>query len=325
MTDTLLDRLLIPTILLCGLVCLAGYLLTFALSRRLYRSAARPSIGLAELLKPLACGMLLGLVVLACRIGGGETVTSPTSPLATPFSGLLPALLSVSLAGICAGGWSVRPQLDRTPLAQADLVRRLCVAGNTHEDATARVAVRLALAAGYDPSTASDLMAAASLHDIGKSGIPDAILHKGGALDAAELRVMQSHTRIGHRMLAQSHEPMLDLAAEIALHHHERWDGAGYPAGLAGERIPLPSRAVALAETFDGLLSPHDGALAPSFEEIAGRLRQAAGTQFDPRLVALLLADLPGMLAARGGGSAIGGRHTGDGAFTWLRPDRIAV
>ncbi len=165
-------------------------------------------------------------------------------------------------------------------------------------------------------------MAAASLHDVGKSGIPEAILNKCGALDAGEQRAMQAHTRIGYRMLAQSHEPMLDLAAEIALHHHERWDGTGYPAGLAGERIPLASRAVALAEMFDGLLSLGDG--SPSFEEIGGRLRQAAGTQFDPRLVTLLLDDLPGMLAARGG-AAVAARRPEGARFTWLRPDRIAA
>ena len=323
MTEALADRYLILTILLCGLVCLGGYLLAFLLSRRLHASPVGASIGGTELLRPIPCGMALGLVILACRAGAAGAA-SPGPQLANPISGLLPALLSVSLAGICAGGWSVRPQPDRTPLSQADLVRRLCIAGNTHEEATARIAVRLALAAGYDPSNASDLMAAASLHDVGKSGIPDAILHKAGALDAAELRVMQSHTRIGYRMLAHSHEPMLDLAAEIALHHHERWDGAGYPAGLAGERIPLSSRAVALAEMFDGLLSPHDGAQALGFEEIVGRLRQAAGSQFDPRLVALLLADLPGMLAARGGCS-VAARRPGGGGFTWLRPDRIAV
>ncbi len=318
MTDISPDPLLFATVLLCGLVCPGGYLLAFALSRRLYDSAARPSIRPAELLKPLACGMLLGLVILACRAGGASAAAAPA------LQGVLPALLSVSLAGICAGGWSVRPQLDRTPLSQAELVRRLCVAGNTHEEATARIAVRLALAAGYDPSAAGDLMAAASLHDIGTSGIPDAIARKRGALDADERRVMQSHTRIGHRMLAHSREPMLDLAAEIALHHHERWDGAGYPAGLAGERIPLTSRAVALAEMFDGLLSPQDGAPPPKFEQVVGRLQQAAGVQVDPRLVALLLADLPGMLTARGA-DPVAARRPARSAFTWLRPGRITV
>ncbi len=324
MTSALSDRFLAPAILLCGLVCLGGYLFTYGLSRRLHDGVARCSIGAFELLRPLACGMALGLVILACRAGAHTAALGASTASQLPLrSGLLPALLSVSLAGICAGGWSLRPRFDRT-LSQADLVRRLCVAGNTHEEATARIAVRLALAAGYDPSTASDLMAAASLHDVGKAGIPDVILRKDGALDATERRVLQSHTRIGHRMLAQSHEPMLDLAAEIALHHHERWDGTGYPAGLAGERIPLTSRAVALAETFDGLLSPHDDAPPPSSEEIAGRLRQAAGTQFDPRLVALLLDDLPGMLAARGTG-AVAGRRPGGDVFTWLHPDRIVA
>ena len=301
---------------LCGVFCATGYLLSFASSRRLLETTLRPTITPAELLKPLLCGMLLGMAIL---------LTPPDAASVPPdVSPLHAALFCVGLAGLCAGGWTVWSQAGRRPVSQADLVRRLCVAGNTHEDATARVAVRLALAAGYDRGGASDLMAAASLHDIGTSGIPESILNKTGPLDAREQSLLRRHTWIGHRMLARSHEPMLDLAADIALHHHERWDGGGYPAGLAGERIPLSSRAVALAEAFVELA---DRSVAGTVEDFLA-LQQDAGRRFDPRLVALLLADLPGMRAARIGEAVQAGLEAGLAretwpAATWLRPARF--
>lgn len=316
------DGFLILAVALCGILCVSGYLLSFALGRQLSESATRPMISLGELIKPLGGGMLIGMLILAFRLGD-----APKD--AMTGSVLLSALLPVSLLGVCAGGWTGRPRPARGPvgrsIGQAELVTRLCVAGNSHEEATARIAVRLALAAGYDPAGAGNLSAAASLHDVGKAGIPDAILNKSGALDAAETRVMQNHTRIGHRMMARSREPMLDLAADIALHHHEHWDGSGYPAGLSGERIPLTSRVVALAEMFDRLLSP---SICPpaSFDEVTGRLRAGAGTQFDPRLVTLLLADLPGMVSARNGRMASTVRMPQvKPAAAWLRPGRFRL
>ncbi len=336
------DEILFLTVVLCGVACVGGYLVTFALSRRLVESSARPVIGLAELVKPLACGMLIGLVILVCRLTEAAGHTRTALQAAPQLSVLLSALLSVGLIGVCGGGWSARLRAGRTPIAAADLVRRLCVAGNTHEDATARIAVRIALAAGYDPAGASDLLAAASLHDVGHAGIPNAILDKGDRLDAAERRVLQNHTRIGHRMLARSHEPMLDLAADIALHHHERWDGGGYPAGLAGEGIPLTSRAMALAESFDRLLRARDapvaalansaaGSAAPeddapeqeALDEAARWMRQDAGARFDPRLVTLLLADLAGMAAARGPRPIAARAPAGRSLPAWHRPGRF--
>ena len=343
------DEILVLTVVLCGVACVGGYLLTFALSRRLVEGPARPVIGLGELVKPLACGMLVGLAILVFRLSGPAGDTRIALQVAPQLSVVLSALLAVGLIGVCGGGWTARLRAGRTPIAAADLVRRLCVAGNTHEDATARIAVRIALAAGYDPAGASDLLAAASLHDVGHAGIPSAILDKGDRLDAAERRVLQNHTRIGHRMLARSHEPMLDLAADIALHHHERWDGGGYPAGLAGEGIPLTSRAMALAESFDRLLSARDapvgafadGAAANSnvaagraspgegaseqdaLDEAARWMRQDAGARFDPRLVKLLLADLAGMAAARSQGPAGARPSTGRSLPAWHRPGRF--
>jgi putative two-component system response regulator len=304
----------------CGLLCVIGYLMAFALSRRLLQDATWPVIGIGELVKPLACGTLLGVLILAFRL---DEPAARLTHDASQMSPLMSALLAVGLAGVCAGGWSGRPRAGHVTIRQAEMVARLCVAGNTHEDATARIAVRLALAAGYDPGRAGDLTAAASLHDVGKAGIPDAILNKSGVLDPEEQRVMQSHTRIGYRMMACSHEPMLDLAADIALHHHEHWDGSGYPTGLAGERIPLTSRVVGLAEMFDELLGVQPDQPPPTFDEVVHRLRETAGVQFDPRLVTLLLADLPGMVALRNAGGAPVAQGSSEPLAAWLRPGRL--
>ena len=330
-------QILVLIIVLCGVVCVAGYLIAFALSRRLAESGARPMIGVGELVKPLACGMLLGMVILACRLTAPDQAVARTGIQAIPhfqtlISGMTSVLLAVGLAGLCGGGWAARLRGGRMAIAPADLVRRLCIAGDTREDAAARVAVRLALAAGYNPGGASDLLAAASLHDVGHAGISRTILDKHDALDAAERRVLQTHTRIGYRMLARCHEPMLDLAADIALHHHEHWDGSGYPDGLSKEAIPLTSRATAIAVAFDSLLSTHCGQVdcepggaadRASLDEVARCLRGGIGTRFEPRLVALLLADLPGMIAARGPKPDAARGPAGRPVAAWLRPGRL--
>ena len=292
---------LVLAVSLSGLLCLTGYLFAFASIRRLAEDVLRPTVGLGDLVKPIAGGMLLGLALLIARLGA-EPQQAPESAT------VLSVLVAVALAGSCIGAWNARPRRARAPLDQAELVRRLCVAGDTHEDATARVAVRLALAAGFDAEHGSDLLVAATLHDVGKIGLPAALLGKPGELDADERRLVQSHTRIGHRMLARSGEPMLDLAASIALHHHERWDGTGYPMGLSGDSIPLTSRVVAIAEAFDMLLSERCYKAAWQMEEVSQYLETRAGTHFDPALMALFLADLPGMIEARDGATAPGER-----------------
>ncbi|WP_428393306.1 HD-GYP domain-containing protein [Lichenicoccus sp.] len=293
------EAILVTTTALSGLLCIAGYLASFAIGRRLHSPGLRPLIGLGDLVKPLAFGMLLGVAILFLGLHGDTASPLLGAPL------LLSVLLCVGLAGIGAGGCTAWRGIAGPRVSAHHLVRRLHGAGNSHEDAIAQVAVRLALAAGFDPAYARDLLAAVSLHDIGKAGVPEAILSKERALPTAALapdewRLLQNHTRIGFRMLAHSREPMLDLAADIALHHHENWDGSGYPTGLAGEQIPLTSRVVALAETFDRIL-----AVPTEVASLAGSLRARAGTQFDPRLVSLLLADLPGMIAARGAKAGI--------------------
>lgn len=151
----------------------------------------------------------------------------------------------------------------------------------------------LAVAAGWSPSDCDLLELAAPLHDTGKIGIPSAILHKPCKLTDEELAVMQTHTRIGHDILRHSEAPVFRLAAEIALRHHERWDGSGYPDGLAGEQISESARITALADVFDALTAARSYKAAWPATQVLETIKQSAGTHFEPRLVTLLEETFP--------------------------------
>ena len=130
---------------------------------------------------------------------------------------------------------------------------------------------------------------AAPLHDLGKIAIPDAILMKAGPLTEAEIAVMRRHPRIGHELLSGSQNRFIQAGATIALRHHERFDGSGYPDGLSGEAIPLEARIVAVADVLDALLSPRPYKLAWEFETAMTYLSEQRGRLFDPRCVDALL------------------------------------
>ena len=132
---------------------------------------------------------------------------------------------------------------------------------------------------------------AAPLHDIGKIGIPDAILLKPGKLTDEETAIMRRHPRLGYEILHDSSNRFVQLAAIVALRHHERWDGSGYPDGLSGIRIPQAARIVALADVFDALISERVYKTAWSYEEAIDYVRSCRGTQFDPACVDALLLD----------------------------------
>jgi hypothetical protein len=144
----------------------------------------------------------------------------------------------------------------------------------------------LAVALGLSPEAIKAVIHGALLHDIGKIGVRDAILHKPGALTAEERAEIQRHVEIGHRMIA--HIPFLAPAALLVRHHHERWDGRGYPDGLAGEAIPLGARIFAVADTFDAMTSDRPYRAALSWEAALDELQQCAGTQFDPQVVIIM-------------------------------------
>ena len=143
---------------------------------------------------------------------------------------------------------------------------------------------------GLDEQWIEDVELAASMHDIGKVAIPDSVLLKPGRLDAGEFELMQSHSMAGERALAAVRERiddtrLIDLGIEIAGAHHERWDGAGYPRGLAGEAIPLSARIVAVADVFDALMSKRVYKDAIPFAETISIIREGRGSHFDPRVV----------------------------------------
>jgi putative two-component system response regulator len=137
------------------------------------------------------------------------------------------------------------------------------------------------------------LRQAAPLHDVGKIAIPDRILLKPGRLTAEEFEEMRTHTTLGAEMLARPGFPLLEMAAEIALTHHERWDGSGYPAGLAGGDIPLVGRIVAVADVFDALTNERPYKDAWPLADAVAEIRDQSHLQFDPAVVDAFLAVLP--------------------------------
>ena len=143
------------------------------------------------------------------------------------------------------------------------------------------------------------LFDASTMHDIGKVGIPDYVLLKPGQLDLQEAAIMQQHATYGHELLKGSTSPLLKAGAAIALGHHEKFDGTGYPQGLQGEAIPLFSRIVAVADVFDALTSSRPYKAAWSLEKAADHLRTCKGSHFDPQCVDAFLGAWPDVLAIR--------------------------
>jgi len=150
----------------------------------------------------------------------------------------------------------------------------------------------LALLSGLDDYEADMIAMASPMHDIGKVGIPDAILHKKGRLTPDEFEIMKTHVTIGHEMLKHSQRPIMQTAAIIALQHHEKWDGSGYPAATEKEDIHIYGRITALADVFDALGSKRCYKEAWSDEDILAQIRQESARHFDPTLVDLLFDNL---------------------------------
>ena len=181
--------------------------------------------------------------------------------------------------------------------AQVEILRRLALAAEYRDDVTGhhaeRVGVLSALisdAMGLEPEVVRLIRRAAPLHDVGKIGIPDAILMKPGPLSSAEFEVMKTHTTIGGRILSGSSFEVLQVARTIALSHHERWDGDGYTPGLAGEAIPLVGRIVAVADVFDSLCHERPYKPARPAREAIDIISHSSGTAFDPTVADAFLS-----------------------------------
>jgi len=180
--------------------------------------------------------------------------------------------------------------------ARLEILERLALAAEYRDDATGehtqrvgRVSAELALALGLPPEDVEDIRRAAPLHDIGKIAMPDSILLKGGSLTDAEMEMVKEHPAVGASILSGSRFPMLLMAEEIALGHHESWDGNGYPAGLSGEEIPLSARIVSIVDVFDSLCHARPYKRAWSEEEALDEIERLAGSKFDPRVAEVFL------------------------------------
>lgn len=184
--------------------------------------------------------------------------------------------------------------------SRLQIVQRLGRAAEYKDNETGMHVIRmshyarlLALAAGCDSHWAEELFIAAPMHDVGKIGIPDAVLLKPGKLDDAEWAIMRSHAEIGAEIIGQHESGVLAQAHTIALTHHEKWDGTGYPKGLKGEEIPLSSRIIALADVFDALTSSRPYKRAWSVDEAMDYIASQAGKHFDPALAELFIKIRP--------------------------------
>ncbi len=176
--------------------------------------------------------------------------------------------------------------------AGRDALRRLAVAAdyrddNTHEhtERVGHLAALLGRRLGLGAGAVALVRAAAPLHDVGKIAIPDSILLKPDRLGPEEYEVVKTHATVGARILSGGGSELLEVAERIARSHHERWDGTGYPDGLAGDAIPLSGRLVAVADVFDVLLHERPYKEEWSLADAAEEIRRGAGTQFDPQVV----------------------------------------
>jgi PAS domain S-box-containing protein len=194
-------------------------------------------------------------------------------------------------------------ELQRSREETADRLSRALhfrdAASGEHVSRMAIVSAYLGERIGLAPDEVILLRAAAPMHDIGKIAIPDEILRKRGPLTAAERALMESHTTVGFEMLDGSASEVLRLGAKIALTHHERFDGTGYPRRLQGDEIPIEGRIAAVADVFDALLSPRPYRSAVGREEVRKVIAAGRGTAFDPTVVDALLDDFETALVMR--------------------------
>lgn len=225
------------------------------------------------------------------QLGAVDYITKPISPP------VLRARIRTHLALVQGS------EVERTRL---EIIRRLGRAAEFKDNETGHHVIRMshfsrliAEALGAPKTFCELLLNAAPMHDIGKIGTPDAILLKPGKLDAAEWDIMRQHPRIGADIIGDDPSPLLRMARRIALEHHEKWDGSGYPHGLSGEAISVEARIVAVADVFDALTSQRPYKPAWPLERAVALLREQSGQHFWPDAVQALLARLDEAWAIR--------------------------
>lgn len=200
----------------------------------------------------------------------------------------------------------VRERTDELRKTRLQVVQRLGMAAEYRDEETGSHILRmshmsalLARASGWNEAECELMLNASPMHDIGKIGIPDAILLKPGKFEPAEWEVMKTHAAIGGKLLEGDDSDLMRMAQEIAISHHEKWDGSGYPYGLSGEAIPQAGRIAALADVFDALTSVRPYKKAWTVEAAVEMIKENRGTHFDPKLVDVFLQNLPEILKIR--------------------------
>lgn len=262
-----------------------------------YRAA-----GIASLVAALAALFLVGVLVsrgvlrplrglrqMTERLAAGAAPLAFDGPMSRELSDVSTAVMEVARRD--------RLLVSDLETARLEVLEMLARAtefrdDDTHEhtERVGTLAACLGAAVGLDHEQVARLRLAAPLHDVGKIGIPDSILLKPGRLTPDERRQMQQHTTFGSQMLSGSPSPVLQMAQEIALSHHERWDGEGYPLGLSASAIPLPARIVAVADVFDALTHDRPYKSAWNVEQAVSEIARQSGRQFDPQVVDAFLA-----------------------------------
>lgn len=244
----------------------------------------------------------------ALRLSANDFLTKPVNNAElNARAGNLLALRRAQLQLAERAGWlaqAVQKATADIAAREREVILRLSRAAEFRDAETGCHLLRMASYArlvaqhmGLDQAECDLICEAAPMHDIGKVGIPDSVLLKPGPLDPLEVAVMRTHPQIGADILAGSESALLQAGALIALSHHERWDGAGYPSGLAGEAIPLYGRIVAVADVFDALTSARPYKIGWELSRAVAYMRDGRGGHFDPRCVDALLADMGAVLA----------------------------
>ena len=192
--------------------------------------------------------------------------------------------------------------------AYLDTIHRLVIAAEYKDEDTASHIVRIgsysamiAKKLGMPDKKAINILYAAPMHDIGKIGIPDNILFKPGKLTDEEFEIMKKHTVIEAKILSNSKSAIIKLGEEIALTHHERWDGKGYPNQLSGKHIPLAGRVVAIADVFDALMSKRPYKEASTLEVTLDIMQKERGKHFDPDILDIFMKNIDEILKIRTG------------------------
>lgn len=201
---------------------------------------------------------------------------------------------------------TVKQRTEELYNTRREVINRLGLAAEYRDNETGNHIIRMsqfsqliALEHGLAEEHAKTILNAAPMHDIGKIGIPDSVLLKPGKLDLDEWKIMQSHVAIGAEILSGHQSELMEVASLIALHHHEKWDGSGYPNNLKGEEISIEGRICAIADVFDALLSERPYKKPWTVEKTLNLIEEEAGKHFDPTLAPLVRKILPELLAIR--------------------------